>query len=210
MMVAKRRRETFGASATLTQEEAPMKPLTIALLLAVSLPLAAAPRLAAQQQMSNETASSSPVMDAVRQGLARYARNLEAAAEQMPTDKYSYKPTDQQMTFGHLVSHVAQDNEFRCSRVSGMDAPGKVPGEDASKDDLVKAMKASFDFCTKALANVTDAQLGATVPFFGGREATRASVAIGIPADLADHYGQAAMYLRLNGMLPPTARRGGM
>lgn len=187
-----------------------MKLLRIALLLAVTMPLAAAPRLAAQQQMSNEKGSSSPVMDAIRQGLARYAKNLEAAAQQMPADKYSYKPTDKQMTFGHLVSHVAQDNNFRCSRVSGMDAPGNVPGEDASKADLVKAMKASFDFCTKALANVTDDQLGTKVPFFGGREATRASVAIGIPADLADHYGQSAIYLRLNGMLPPTARRGGM
>ncbi len=187
-----------------------MKPLRIALVLAATLPLAAAPRLAAQQQMSNGKASSSPVMDAVRQGLARYARNLEAAATQMPADKYSYKPTDPQMTFGHLVSHVAEDNNFRCSRISGMDAPSDVPGEDASKDDLVKAMKASFEFCTKALADVTDAQLGGTVPFFGGREATRAAVALGIPADLADHYGQAAIYLRLNGMLPPTARRGGM
>ncbi len=187
-----------------------MKPLRIALLLAAVLPLAAAPPLSAQQKMSMDKESSSPVMDAVRQSIERYARNLEAAAQEMPADKYAYKPTDPQMTFGHLVSHVAQDNNFRCSSVSGMDAPKNVPGEDASKDDLVKAMRASFEFCTKALAGVTDAQLGGRVPFFGGRQATRASIAIGIPSDLADHYGQAAMYLRLNGMLPPTARRGGM
>jgi hypothetical protein len=29
---------------------------------------------------------------------------------------------------------------------------------------------------------------------------------IGLIADWADHYGQQAIYLRLNGVLPPTAR----
>lgn len=186
-----------------------MKPLRIALVLAAAFPLAAGSGLAAQQKMSNEKGSSSPVMDAVRQDVARYGKNLEAAAAQMPADKYSYKPTDPQMTFAHLVRHVAQDNNFRCSRVSGMDGPD-VPAEDAPKDDLVSGLKASFDFCTKALADVTDDQLNGMVPYFGGRQATRATIAIGIPADLADHYGQAAMYLRLNGRLPPTAQRGGM
>ncbi len=179
-----------------------MKPLPSLLAVITALPLLAAAPLAAQAPSSN------PVMDAVRQTLSRYARNLERSATEMPAGKYSFKPTDKQMTFGHLVSHVAGDNEFRCSAVSGMAKPkAKVPGEDASKEALVAAMKASFDYCTKALANVTDAQLGGMVPFFGGRKASRAAVALGIASDLADHYSQAAMYLRLNGMLPPTAQR---
>jgi hypothetical protein len=44
------------------------------------------------------------------------------------------------------------------------------------------------------------------VLFFGGRKATRARAVIALAQDWADHYAQAAMYLRLNGILPPSAR----
>jgi len=70
------------------------------------------------------------------------------------------------------------------------------------------AAKAGMAGFAKALANVTDAQLGDMVPYFGNRQVTRATVAVGVANDWADHYGQLAMYLRLNGILPPTARRG--
>jgi hypothetical protein len=192
------------------QEKRTMKPLPIFLALATALPLAAAPSLHAQSRMGTE-ASSNPVMSAVRMTLSRYARNLEASAEEMPAAKYSFAPTKEQMTFGHLMSHVAGANEFSCSSISGMPRPAaKVPGENAPKDSLVAAVKESFEYCTKALAGVKDSQLGGMVHFFGNREVSRAAVAVEIASDLSDHYSQAAIYLRLNGMLPPTARRRGM
>jgi len=172
------------------------------ILLAVALCLAAAAPLAAQS-------SKSPVMDVVRANLARSATNMVAAADAMPADKYGFKPTDGQNSFGQIVSHVAGSNNFLCSALSGTEAPkAQVPEGDAAKADLVAAAKASYDYCSKALASVTDAQLGDMVPYFGGRQVTRATVAVGVANDWADHYGQLAMYLRLNGILPPTARRG--
>ena len=42
---------------------------------------------------------------------------------------------------------------------------------------------------------------------WGGRTAPKAAALIGLTNDWADHYSQAAMYLRLNGMLPPTAKK---
>ncbi|MEO8562875.1 MAG: hypothetical protein ABI601_12410 [bacterium] len=43
---------------------------------------------------------------------------------------------------------------------------------------------------------------------FGGqsRKAPRAQMALGHVADMADHYSQIANYMRLNGMVPPTAQ----
>jgi uncharacterized damage-inducible protein DinB len=159
--------------------------------------------------VSAQMSHSNVVMDAVRANLERSARTMVAAAEAMPADKYAYKPTEQQRTFGEIVSHVAGSNNFMCSSISGMAAPdAKVPDGAASKDDLIAAVKASYAYCTKALAGVTDAKLGDMVPYFGNRRATRATVAVGVSDDWADHYGQLAMYLRLNGILPPTARRG--
>jgi uncharacterized damage-inducible protein DinB len=169
--------------------------------------------LAAQMTGSKAPMShGNDVMDAVRSSLARSARNMVAAAEAMPADKYSYQPTKEQRTFGEIVSHVAGSNNYMCSALSGMAAPSaKVPAGSASKDDLVAAVKASYDFCTKALAGVTDSQLGSMVKYYTGRDVPRATVAVGVAEDWSDHYGQLAMYLRLNGILPPTARRrGGM
>jgi uncharacterized damage-inducible protein DinB len=168
----------------------------------------------ANKPMSHAKASMShgnSVMDAVRSSLDRSDRIMVAAAEEMPAAKYSFKPTKQQRTFGEIVSHVANSNNFFCSKLSGMAAPtAKVPDGSAPKADLVAAVKASYAYCTKVLAGTTDAQLGTMVKYFGGRDVSRATVAVGAASDWADHYGQLAMYLRLNGMLPPTARRGGM
>jgi hypothetical protein len=41
---------------------------------------------------------------------------------------------------------------------------------------------------------------------FGGRTGPRAAAMIALTNDFADHYAMAAIYLRLNGLLPPTAK----
>jgi uncharacterized damage-inducible protein DinB len=156
--------------------------------------------------------SANPVSDTVRDLAARGSKNLVASAELMPADKYSYRPTEGQMTFGQLIAHIVQTNDALCSAISGSPAPlaeeelKKLAGT-APKDALVAAVKQSFDFCTGALAKVTDSQLGEEVSMFGRRTGmSRAAAMIIIANDWADHYSTAASYLRLNGMLPPTAQ----
>ncbi|HEX6533355.1 MAG TPA: DinB family protein [Gemmatimonadaceae bacterium] len=151
----------------------------------------------------------SPLADALRADLQRQQRNLVAAAEAMPADKYGYKPTPAQMSFGQLVLHVAGSNEYMCSTISGAKRPDEAKLQPtAPKDTLVARLKRSFEYCGTALASVTDQKLSETVPFFGGRTISRAGAMLDLAADWGDHYGAAAIYLRLNGVLPPTARRG--
>ena len=76
----------------------------------------------------------------------------------------------------------------------------------AAKADLVARLRRSFEYCGTVVGSVKDSQLADSVPFFGGRKATRARAVIALAQDWADHYAQAAMYLRLNGILPPSAR----
>lgn len=148
-----------------------------------------------------------PVSTVMREMLPHRQKNLVAAAEEMPADKYSFRPTPEQMTFGKLVMHVTESNNFMCSRASNVPAPKAANlKETDSKEKLVAAMKASFDFCTTALAKVNDSQLGEPVELFGGRKGSRAFALIALSNDWADHYSAAAQYLRLNGMLPPTAQ----
>ncbi len=155
--------------------------------------------------------AANPVTDAVRQLLERSSKNLLAAAEAMPQENYSFKPTPKQRSFGETISHTAESNSFLCSSISGMSAPAKlrpaVLGDD--KSNAIAALKESFDFCREALGRVDDSHLGDQVDYFGNRKVSRAMALIGLTNDWADHYSALATCMRLKGLLPPTARSEG-
>ena len=149
-----------------------------------------------------------PVSSALRDILPGRRKNTVAAVEAMPAEKFNYKPTADQMTFGHLVVHIAETNDLLCSKAAAVPAP-KVDEvkETDSKDKLVAALKASFDFCSDALAKMDDSRLAETTEIFPGRQASRAWASMILAGAWADHYAEAAMYLRLNSVLPPTAKK---
>ncbi len=151
--------------------------------------------------------AQNPVSDALRSNLDREAKNTISAAEEMPADKYSYKPTEAQVPFGHWVSHATGANYFLCSKLSGATAPKVEVKETDAKDKLVEALKKSFDYCTEQLPKLQDSQLGEQIDFFGGRKITKGAAVLALAADWADHYSQMASYLRLNSLLPPTAKK---
>jgi uncharacterized damage-inducible protein DinB len=149
-----------------------------------------------------------PVSSALRDILPGRRKNTVASVEAMPAEKFNYKPTADQMTFGYLVVHIAETNDLLCSKAAAVPAP-KVDEvkETDSKDKLVAALKASFDFCSDALAKMDDSRLAETTEIFPGRQGSRAWASMILAGAWADHYAQAAMYLRLNGVLPPTAKK---
>ena len=178
---------------------------------ALSVAVAFLPRLAAAQTPAHPVAAAqqaNPVATAFRGNAAQMAKNLTAAADEMPADKYGFKPTPAQMSFGDIVVHLAQGNDYLCGSISGTKAPTrtKIAATDA-KAALVARLRETFQFCEQALANVDDSKLGEELPFFGGRTMSRAGVMMVTVGDWADHYSQQAIYLRLNGLLPPTAKK---
>lgn len=153
-------------------------------------------------------APGSPVADALRSSAETNGRNLVAAAEVMPGDKYGYKPTPAQMSFGDVVGHLIQGNDFLCSKISGAAAPKRAElAKGAAKAQLVARLRETFEFCQSTLATVDDSKLATKVQFFGDQQVTRAKAMFVTAEDWADHYGQLANYLRLNGLLPPTAKK---
>jgi hypothetical protein len=152
--------------------------------------------------------SKNPVTDVLRDSLAGRQKNTVAAIDEMPADKFGFKPTPEQMSFGHLATHIVEGNYFFCAKVGDVPQPKfeELP-ETAAKDKLVAAVTASFDFCGSALAKAEDAKLGDPIQDFSGKTRPRAWAALALAGSWADHYGAAAMYLRLNGLLPPTAQK---
>jgi hypothetical protein len=124
--------------------------------------------------------SATPVSDAVRSAAKRAATNFIAAAEEMPADKYG---------------------------IGGVAPPKRsAAGAGAQKEKLVARLRETFQFCESALAKVNDSRLGEKVSYFGD-DASRAQVMVAAAEEWAGHYSQIAVYLRLNGLIPPTARR---
>jgi uncharacterized damage-inducible protein DinB len=156
-------------------------------------------------------AQANPVASAFRDNAKEAAKNLIAAAEDFPADKYSFKPTPAQMSVGDIVDHLSQGNDYLCGTISGMKAPTrtKVAPTDA-KPALVARLRETFAFCDQAFTSLDDSKLSESLPFFGGSKMSRAAVMTATTADYADHYSQLAIYLRLNGMLPPTAKKPAM
>lgn len=152
--------------------------------------------------------SKDPVSDALRTILTGRAKNTIAAFEEMPAEKYGFKPTPEQMTFGHLAAHVVESNYYFCANVGNVPEPKVAEVKDSdSKDVLVAAVKSSFDFCSTAVAKASDSTMGSDITWFDGKPKARAWAFLGLASSLADHYGMAAIYLRLNGLLPPTAKK---
>src|SRR5258708_22602004 len=76
-------------------------------------------------------------------------------------------------TFGHLVMHIVQSNNLLCSKISGAAAPDAKLADSDGKEKLVAGLKASFEFCSTALANVDDSKLSESMILFGNRPASR-------------------------------------
>jgi uncharacterized damage-inducible protein DinB len=180
-----------------------------AVLVLVAVPLA----LGAQQPAP----PSNPITAVVKQRTLAYQQRLAQAFDSIPARLLGYKPTPAQLTIGYIAQHLADDNYFYCNQFGAMKA--QRAAEETSTPDSVKAtwpkeklvtqVKQSFRFCEDALAQLDDAKLAdqttMTLPNGQSRTVTRAGAAIGHLTDMADHYSQLANYMRLNGILPPTA-----
>jgi hypothetical protein len=189
-----------------------MKRITLGFFLALLLPFTSGAQQSGHSSMQQEKQAvaqpdANPVANAVRKILDRRSKVTIGAAEAMPADKYSFRPTPEQMTFGHLVLHTLDSNNFLCSSIAGTPAPkGEKLTDTDSKDKLVAGLKSSFDYCTQVLAKTDDSNLAEQVPFFGGDKISRAGAMIVLTDVAFDHYSMAAMYLRLNGLVPPSAQ----
>lgn len=158
------------------------------------------------QDMAKLGPVTNPVSGAVKNQLPRFQKNMVAAAEAMPAEKYNFKPTPEMNSFAHLVMHIAQSNNGLCSKISDTAPPDAKLADTDPKDKLVAGLRASFEYCSSALDKVDDSKLGDQMMLFGNRPFTRAAVLIILSDDWYDHYGAQAVYLRLNGILPPTAQ----
>ncbi len=144
-----------------------------------------------------------------------FESNLLALAEAMPADKFSFAPSKDTFkpgspaefatvrTFAQELTHVSGE-PFRLFAPYGIapDPSIDVKSFDSltAKDDIIKALKASFEYQNKVIAGITPENAWEIA---GPRNLSRISAVMAILNDDGDHYGQMVEYLRMNGIIPP-------
>jgi hypothetical protein len=169
------------------------------------------------QQQRTDTVPSTPngITTSFKFMAARYGGWLRMAFDSIPSSKYAYRPTPAQQSVGYIAQHLEEANYGLCERLgvakhvrSSRDSLSDSVKATWPKDTLVARLRESFVFCDAALARLTDARLNDRVPFGpagAGLTALPSRSLLLFVTDLAEHYSQVAIYMRLIGLVPPSA-----
>jgi hypothetical protein len=136
-------------------------------------------------------------------------RKLIAMAEDMPEEKYDFKPTPAQRSFAEQLLHAAGGNYFFINPAKGM----KPPEGDPKRTDF-KTKAAVVDYVRKSFADGaaligTKGDSGLNDIFvdpFSGQQVRVGEYAWGFVEHSGEHYGQLVVYYRVAGLIPPESR----
>lgn len=155
--------------------------------------------------LAGQAPATTPPLDGVMITFARFADifggRLVLAFDSIPASKYDYRPTPAQQTIGFIAQHLEDANYGLCSRFANMRHP--VTAKDSladtikarwPKDTLVARLDASLRFCDSAIQRAGPLN-----------SPTLTSYLLAFETDLAEHYSQLSSYMRLMGMVPPSA-----
>jgi len=139
-----------------------------------------------------QTTQPPSLLDATRAGFVEVADWIVRAAESVPEDRYGYRPTEGVRTFGELVGHVADANNWFCARAVGhpIEWAETVAQSGAGKAELIAQLRTSIEACTAAHIPANEARGQPLVANYG-----HASL----------HYGNIVTYLRMLGITPPSS-----
>jgi uncharacterized damage-inducible protein DinB len=137
----------------------------------------------------------------------RASNDILDVAEAMPAEKYGYKPTPEMSTFSDQLVHVAGIVQRFVDTSKGVKTEAAHHGA-MGKPEVIALLKKSFQNGQDSVAQLSDAQLLETVKFpFGDRMVTRYTYWQGPLYQIRNHHGQLVVYLRMNGIVPPTTAR---
>jgi hypothetical protein len=156
-----------------------------------------------------------PVTDVCRSGWI-WSNALVSLAEEMPADKYDFRPAvasfERVRTFGEQIKHAATMIYMTAAIVLEEKSPfgpgtnDNGPDSVEGKAPIVEYLKDSIAYARKAMASLNEKnQFDPLRTYFGSQP--RVAVAAGIAFHSYDHYGQLAVYARMNGITPPASPR---
>jgi hypothetical protein len=206
---------------------------TRSVLAAIFASALAAPRLGAQasqepqkpahEPTATELSHNETVGTALMRTFGSEEYEFRSAAEAMPEDKYNFRPTTQGKftepapfgptalrTFAEQIKHVACSNFAFAAEMDGKEPPPACdkggPSPAKTRAEILTYLRDSFAALNKSLNAISGKNMYEPIegPYAGPN--TRLGLAGIAIWHVADHYGQVALYLRLNGIIPPASR----
>lgn len=128
---------------------------------------------------------------------------LIEVAQAMPEDKYDFKPTEREMTFGKQLLHIKANMNWLSSTYF-TDSPKKEKelDEKLSKAEIIAELEKSFDTVYQIISKTDSKKLNNKIGFFAGPK-TRYQILNLLQDHVTHHRGQILVYLNLNGVQPP-------
>jgi len=154
--------------------------------------------------------SANPLSAEVKWSYTSIKGNLLKLADRMPAENYGFRPTPEVETFARRIAHIAEANMNVCTGLNGERKPLGAASK-TSKAELVAALKESFAYCDRVFDALTDATAVETVssrlggPFPPEPTRSRLATLYNLVRHSNEMYGYMAVYLRLNGVVPPTS-----
>ncbi len=149
-------------------------------------------------------AQDSALLGPLKQQWENIRRNVVGTAEVVPEDMYSFRPTPEVRSLREQLIHIVEENYFFMGMVSG--EREQPPGNLQTKVQIIQALNDSYDYGAQVLDGLNESTAMETVPLMGNRQGPRWSAALMNIADNQNHYGNLVVYMRMNGIVPPSSR----
>lgn len=186
--------------------------------------LACLPAVAQQQPTSAELSRDETPAKAILRTFEFQEYDVRSAAEAMPEDKWDYRPVQagqfknekpqfgpaEVRTFAEQVKHVACSNFAFAAELDGAKPPEACdkggPSPAHTRAELLTYLRDSFAALNKSLNAITLKNMFDPIHGPYATPNTRLGLAEICVWHAADHYGQMVLYLRMNGIVPPSSR----
>ena len=182
------------------------------------------PAMAQQQPTSVELSRDETPAKAIMRTFEFQEYDVRSAAEAMPADKWDFRPVQagqfknekpefgpaEVRTFAEQVKHVACSNFAFAAELDGGKPPEACdkggPSPAHTRAELLTYLRDSFTALKKSLNAITVKNMFDPIKGPYATPNTRLGLAAICVWHAADHYGQMTVYLRMNGIVPPSSR----
>jgi uncharacterized damage-inducible protein DinB len=181
----------------------------------LALAFLAVPALAHDHQEAQPAAAAPAAATGIRAEILRSIdeaeSKLNALAEAMPAEKYTWRPGEKVRSVGEVFLHVAGGNYFLPTFWGVKPPEGVNPREfeksGADKAKVISTMKTSFEHARNAIKSAPEADLDKAIKMFG-QDATIREAMLVVASHAHEHLGQSIAYARMNNVVPPWSAGG--
>lgn len=179
--------------------------------LALTMGLAVLPILAQEAAKKEPPKPALSPSQAVLEQWNDIGRKLIMIAEDLPEDKYDYKPNPDSRTFRAVLLHVSASMYYFTDSALGQkpryaDDPKPADLKINSKADLVAFVKKCVQDGADTIKAKGDKGLNEAVNDGGPHLDRLYDLAYGLIEHSGEHYGNLVVYYRNNGLVPPESR----